>query len=124
MVWHIAEAGQIMSGLLEAFCLVVHKGAVDRPRPGGLERLGDRVVVPLAGRCQRKQAEGASQRLRRSASAQQRIPCQCGGPGPECHRLQPALSGLSLPPEWHARRAGTFRYRLYAMVSQVVRYAM
>jgi len=34
MVGHIAEAGQIMSGALEAFCLVVHKGAVDRPREG------------------------------------------------------------------------------------------
>ena len=35
----------------------------------------------------------------------------------------PVLMRLSLPPEWRARRAGTFRYRLHAMVRQAVRHA-
>ena len=30
---------------------------------------------------------------------------------------------LSLPLKWHAKRAGTFRYRLCAMAGQVVRHA-
>lgn len=33
------------------------------------------------------------------------------------------LMRLSLPLKWHAKRAGTFRYRLYAMAGQVVRHA-
>jgi len=33
------------------------------------------------------------------------------------------LMRLSLPSAWHGRRAGTFRYRLYAMAGQVVRHA-
>jgi len=33
------------------------------------------------------------------------------------------LMRLSLASAWHGRRAGTFRYRLYAMASQVVRHA-
>ncbi|MCY4227417.1 MAG: hypothetical protein OXF20_06960 [Gammaproteobacteria bacterium] len=33
------------------------------------------------------------------------------------------LMRLSLPPEWRARRAGTFRHRLYTMAGQVIRHA-
>jgi len=33
------------------------------------------------------------------------------------------LMRLSLPSAWHGTRAGTFRYRLYAMAGQVVCHA-
>ncbi|MYB35278.1 MAG: hypothetical protein F4X92_09220 [Gammaproteobacteria bacterium] len=105
----VARTVHVMGETPEAFCPVVQRKVAKRPKPR-LRRTASRSctstspahICPPVG-------SGP-------------MPCTC--PPASCHcRSLLCLMRLSLPLKWHAKRAGTFRCRLYAMAGKVVRHA-